>query len=261
MLRVLQAGNAGPFTLEGTRTFLVGERDVAVVDPGPADPSHVEAVADAVRGAERVTLLLTHGHADHAGAVPVLARRLGAPVAGAWGSAPAEPGEHAHPAAPADLDVRTLADGDAVPTDAGELVAVATPGHTPDHLAFHWPARNALFAGDLLLGRGDTTWVAGYPGCVADYLASLERLRGLDLEVIHPAHGPDLDDPAAALDRFEAHRRERIRQVREALSAEPGASDARLLDRVYGPDLPPGVRGAALLSLSALVEHVRRSGG
>ncbi|MBW3535349.1 MAG: MBL fold metallo-hydrolase [Gemmatimonadetes bacterium] len=260
-LRSIQASNAGPFTLEGTRTFLVGTRRVAVVDPGPDDPGHVRAVAGVVAGAEAVTLVLTHGHADHAGAAPALASLLDAPVVGAWGTGPGEPGEDRHPGPAAGLSFRALGQGEVVPTDAGALVAVHTPGHTPDHLAFHWEAGRALLAGDLLLGRGDTTWVAGYPGCVTDYLASLERVSALPLDIIHPAHGPDLDDPAAALERFESHRRVRVRQVRDALAEAPGADEAELLARVYGDAIPPGLRGAALESLRALVEHVRGPAG
>lgn len=257
-LRCIQASNAGPFTLEGTRTFLVGTDRVAVVDPGPDDAAHVGAVAEAVGGAGSVTLVLTHGHADHAGAAPALARLLDAPVVGAWAAGAGEPGQVRHAGPAAGVSFRALADRDVVPTDAGELVALRTPGHTADHLAFHWAAARALFAGDLLLGRGDTTWVAGYPGCVADFLASLERVRALGPDVIHPAHGPDLEEPEAALDRFEAHRRERIRQVREALAEAPRLDEADLLARVYGAGLPPGLEGAALESLRALVAHVRR---
>lgn len=220
----------------------MGHHDVVVLDPGPDVDDHVRALASAVEGAERVTLLLTHHHGDHAGAAPALAERLGAEVAG-----PPGPG----------VD-RVVTDGQAVVTDVGDLVAVHTPGHTPDHLCFHWPGRRALFAGDMLLGRGDTTWVAEYEGCVADYLDSLARLRTLDLAVIYPTHGPALHDPAAALDRFEAHRRARIRQVAEVLERHPRASDRDLLEAVYGASLPSGMEGAALRSLGALVEHVRR---
>jgi glyoxylase-like metal-dependent hydrolase (beta-lactamase superfamily II) len=222
----------------------VGRRRVAVVDPGPDQASHVEAVADALRSAETVSILLTHGHEDHAGAAPVLAARVGAEIRG-----------------PAGLDVvgRALADGARVETDMGPLVAVHTPGHTADHLGFHWPGSRALFAGDLLLGRGDTTWVADYPGCVADYLRSLERLRGLDLAVVYPAHGPPLHDVPAALDRFERHRRERIAQVERALEERPEASLDDLLETVYGDSVPAAMRPAALRSLEALVEHVRKS--
>lgn len=237
----LNAGNRSPFTLDGTRTFLVGgDGGLVVLDPGPDVESHVRAVVSSARGAARVTVLLTHGHPDHAGAARAVADALEAPVLG-----PAE----------ADPD-RVLVDGDAVDTDAGPLTAVLTPGHTRGHLCYHWPHRRALFAGDLLLGEGDTTWVAEYPGCVADYLASLERLRRLDLAVIYPAHGPPLDDPEAALDRFEGHRRDRIRQVRKALRARPAADLDRLLAMVYGGALPASVRSAARRSLRALVDFV-----
>lgn len=241
----LNAGNRGPFTLDGTRTFMVGGPGrLVVLDPGPDVEDHVRAVVSSGRSADEVEVLLTHGHADHAGSARAVAGALDAQVLG-----PAE----------ADPD-RVLEDGDVVETDAGILAAVHTPGHTRGHLCYHWPARHALFAGDLLLGQGDTTWVAEYPGCVADYLASLERLRGLDLAVVYPAHGPPLEDPATALDRFEGHRRERILQVRRALREHPGADLDRLLAVVYGRELPPGVRGAARRSLEALVEFVEVEG-
>jgi hydroxyacylglutathione hydrolase len=150
-----------------------------------------------------------------------------------------------------------LRDGDSVETDAGSLVAVHTPGHTEDHLCFLWPERGALFAGDMFLGEGDTTWVAEYPGCVADYLDSLERLRRLGLRVIYPAHGPPLPDAEAALERFELHRRERVRQVEKALERMPGADADALVRFVYGEELPPGLAGAAAQSLSALVDYVK----
>lgn len=260
-LRSLQADNPGPFTLEGTRTYMVGERRVAVVDPGPADPVHEDAVAAAVEEADRVTLVLTHGHRDHAGAVDGLLDRIpGAVLVGAG-----------HPRA------RSLEDGQVVPTDAGELVALHTPGHTRDHLCLHWPAGRALLAGDMVLGRGDTTWVAEYPGCVADYLASLDRLGALELEVIHPAHGPDLADPDAVLSRYREHRAARAEQVRRALEAvrgerapaavgdpwpggDPAARDPvvveAVLDAVYGGSVPSGLRGAARESVVALLEYV-----
>jgi len=196
----------------------------------------------AVQDAAEVRIVLTHGHGDHSGAVAALARSVGCKVFG--------------PELPGLVDT-PLGDGDAVSTDDGELIAVHTPGHTEEHLSFHWPERRALFAGDLLLGEGDTTWVAEYPGCVADYLRSLERLRSLDLAVIYPAHGPPLEDPPAALDRFESHRRSRIEQVVEALADRPDATLDDLLLVVYGDLLPATMRGAAAKSLSALLDYVR----
>lgn len=214
---------------------------MAVIDPGPDAQAHVRALVAAVETADEVRIVLTHGHADHAAAARPLADALGAEVLG--------------PPLP-EVD-RILRDGDSVETDQGPLVAVHTPGHTVEHLCFHWPAGHALFAGDLLLGEGDTTWVAEYRGCVADYFDSLERLREIDLDVIYPAHGPPLDDAAGAIARFDAHRRERVRQVASALPKLPRFDVDDLMTHVYGDTVPDGLHGAAARSLAALVDYVR----
>ncbi len=214
---------------------------MAVIDPGPDAQAHVRALVGAVEEAEEVRILLTHGHADHAAAARPLADALGAEVFG--------------PPLP-EVD-RVLEDGASIETDQGSLVAVHTPGHALEHLCFHWPAARALFAGDLLLGQGDTTWVAEYPGCVADYFDSLERLRALELDVIYPTHGPPLKDAAAAIERFEAHRRERVRQVEAALPKLPRLDVDDLMAHVYGDSVPDGLHGAAARSLAALVDYVR----
>lgn len=234
--------------MDGTRTYLVGRRLVAIVDPGPDLAEHVRAVADAASGASDVTILLTHRHEDHAGAtdrlVRVLSRGVTVRVVGA-GHVPVE-------ASAGDFGIQT---------DAGLLRAIPTPGHTEDHLAFHWPREGALFAGDLLLGEGDTTWVAGYPGCVADYLSSLARVRRLALDVIYPTHGPVISEPNATIDRFDRHRRERIEQVRRVLSEEPGATAERLAEVVYGDAIPEGLEHAAVESVRALADHLRGGPG
>ena len=213
-----------------------------MIDPGPNEPEHVRAVATSVVDADHVSIVLTHGHPDHAGGARALADEIGAQV---WG--------------PSGLDAidREIGSGGSVETDEGVLIAVRMPGHTADHLCFHWPERDALFAGDLLLGEGDTTWVAEYPGCVADYLESLARLRNYDLDIIYPTHGPPLANPRDALDRFEAHRRSRIERVREALAEHPDADEDELLDAVYGDTVATEMRGAAQKSLTALVEYAR----
>jgi glyoxylase-like metal-dependent hydrolase (beta-lactamase superfamily II) len=213
-----------------------------VIDPGPDVEDHVRALALAVRDASERTIVLTHGHRDHAGATRSLADAIGAEV---WGPHGVEHVEH------------VLSDGDVVDTDDGQLVAVHTPGHTADHLCFYWPQRNALFAGDMLLGRGDTTWVAEYPGCVADYFDSIDRLRELDISVAYPAHGPPLEDVTKALDRFARHRRIRVRQVEQALIGHEDATVEDLFNVVYGGALPPGMDEAARRSLAALMEYVR----
>lgn len=204
---------------------------------------HVRALALAVSQASTVVVVVTHYHADHAAAAGTLAGLLGgAEVLG--------------PPDVADV-TRVLGDGDAVATDAGSLVALQTPGHSKEHLCFSWPDESAVFVGDLLLGAGDTTWVAEYPGCVADYLASLDRLQEIGASVLYPAHGPPLEDPVEAIGRFRQHRLDRIGQVRTVLSGEPEADIDHLLDAVYGPRLPDHMRGAAARSIGALADYVR----
>lgn len=242
----LNAGNAGAFTLDGTRTYRIGHRSAVVLDPGPDVEDHVRALVAWVGDAEVVRVVVTHGHRDHAGGAPRLARALGVPVMG--------------PAGVGGVDV-PIADGDAVGTDEGTLRAVDTPGHARHHLCFHWEERAAVFVGDLMLGRGDTTWVGEYAGCVADYLQSLRKVRRLGVRVVYPAHGEPIADVGEALDRYEEHRRLRIRQVEEALRAAPDASVDDLMRSVYGTGLPAGAEGAARSSLGALVEHVRSAGG
>lgn len=212
-----------------------------MIDAGPASDAHLRALTGAVAAATSVTVIVTHGHPDHAPGARALAAALGTDL---WG--------------PAGVDgvSRPLPDGDVVSTDEGDLVAVDTAGHARHHIGLHWPARRAFFAGDLVLGKGDTVWVGEYPGCVADYLASLECVRSFDLAVIYPAHGPPLDSPADALDRFVEHRRHRIRQMEALLAERPGASAEVLLEAIYGKQLPDGARKAALRSVEVMKAHV-----
>lgn len=242
----LNAGNAGPFTLDGTRTYRVGRRSAVLLDPGPDVEDHVRALVSWVADADEVRVVVTHGHRDHAGGAPRLASALGVPVLG--------------PAGIAAVDV-PIADGGTLRTDEGTLRAVDTPGHARHHLSYHWEARQAVFVGDLMLGAGDTTWVGEYPGCVAEYLESLGRVRGLGAAVIYPAHGDPVTDAEAALERYETHRRLRIQQVEDVLRATPGASLDDLMRSVYGEELPAAVEAAARSSLDALMLHVRSAGG
>ena len=215
---------------------------MVVIDPGPDVLRHIRALASEVSGAASVTVALTHGHADHAAGADALAELTDGRIVGPDGIV---------------FGDGIVIDGDVIPTDAGNLTVVHTPGHTPEHVCYHWADHEALFVGDLLLGVGDTTWVAEYPGCVADYLDSLERVRTLGVRTLYPAHGPPLTDASDAIERFDAHRRSRIEQARAALQRRPDATIEELLDTVYGPELPSKLRPAAARSLGALVEYVR----
>jgi glyoxylase-like metal-dependent hydrolase (beta-lactamase superfamily II) len=225
--------------LDGTRSFLVGTKDVVVIDPGPDVKAHVRALSFALSGSGKVRILLTHAHHDHAGGAGTLAESLPARVLG-----------------PPSAGFEPLRDGEVVPSDQGDLVAVATPGHTKDHLAFFWPRGGALFAGDLLLGRGVTTWLGEYLGCVADYLDSLEKVRKLAPRVVYPAHGGPLRDPPSALNAFRAHRLARLEEVGEIRRRRPSASVEEILTAVYGEDLASRASRAARSSIEVMLHHL-----
>lgn len=240
MVRSFRADNPGRFTLGGTESYVVGERRVAVIDPGPLLDSHLGVLAEAVASADQVVVLVTHAHADHAAGAEELARLAGACVRG--------PGSG-----------HDLSDREAIATDGGDLVAVSTPGHARRHFCFHLQDEGAVFTGDLILGEGDTTWVGEYPGGVADYLTSLDRLDALDARVLYPGHGDPLLDPADAIARFRNHRLDRIDQVRRAL-ADVGSADLDLLtERVYG-ELPPEVHAMAASGVGAILDYLASAG-
>jgi glyoxylase-like metal-dependent hydrolase (beta-lactamase superfamily II) len=222
---LVTADNAGPYTLQGTNTWLLGRDPCWVVDPGPDLDAHLERIlSDAAERGGLGGIAVTHDHPDHV----ELAVRLrdaagGVPIAGAHF-------EHA--------DVR-LADGERV----GPLLAVATPGHAPDHLAFVW--QGACFTGDAVLGEG-SVFVAEDLG---EYLEALQRLRQLPLRVICPGHGPPVWHPLDKLDEYMAHRRERESKLLDAL--EDGLrEEGELLDVVWA-DAPPALRPAAAVTLGA----------
>lgn len=223
-------------TLDGTRTYLVGRQRVAVIDPGPQLDEHMAAVADAVGDGIVVSVLLTHGHPDHAEGAAALGDRLNAPVQSAG--------------------ALTLHHDAVISTDDGALRALATPGHTPDHFSFWWQAERAVFCGDLMMGGLDTALVAQPEGDLAEYLESLRTVACLQPLTIYPAHGEPFDDPRTAIGRYIVHREERIAQVVAGLKDGPLSAEA-LLHQVYGARLDPGLHAYAEAALAAYLAYLR----
>jgi glyoxylase-like metal-dependent hydrolase (beta-lactamase superfamily II) len=208
---------------------------------------HIRALSAALDSAREIRVLLTHSHSDHAGAACDLALQTGASLLA--------PASYIIPKG-IDLPIESLKEGDRVHTDQGALVAVETPGHTRDHLAFHWAEAGALFVGDLLLGRGATTWIGEYPGCVEDYLNSLDKIESLGATVLFPSHGPPITSPAAIVERYRRHRLDRLEEVRAARHEHPEAAPVELATAIYGSEIPPKLVKAARSSVEAALFHL-----
>ncbi|TVP76619.1 MAG: MBL fold metallo-hydrolase [Gemmatimonadales bacterium] len=254
--RVVHADNAGPFSMDGTRTHLVGRDEVAVIDAGPADIDHLQEVARQVDGARRVRVVVTHDHPDHDAGTAALVRILqeGREAASRPHPAVTVEGHSGHP------QCLPLAHGAWVSTDVGPLQVLETPGHARRHLALFHEVAGDLYPGDLVMGTGRTAWVGSYGGCVADYLASLRRLEQLGARRLFPAHGPPVEGAEAVaehLDRFRAHREGRIGDVAEALEAlGADAPVDAMVDRVYGEALSASLRDGARWSVRAILHHL-----
>lgn len=238
------APNPSPMTLDGTNTWLIGQPGgaIVVIDPGPDDDAHLQAIVDAAQG-RVVQILLTHGHPDHAEGARHLHEMTNAPVRAL------DPGHV--------LGAEGLDAGDVVAVGSDEIHVIATPGHTSDCLSFHLPRDGALLTGDTVLGRG-TTVVAWPDGHLGDYLDSLAALRlraeASEASAILPGHGPVLADPIAVIDAYLDHRRARLEQVRAAVAAGARTPD-EVVDAVYD-DIPESVRWAALLSTRAQLAYL-----
>ena len=248
------APNANMMTLDGTNTWILrepGARRSVVIDPGPSDRSHLDAVAE--KAGDVGVVLLTHHHLDHSEAAKEFAERMGCGVR-------ALDPEYR-------LGSEGLGGGDVVEIDGLEIRVVSTPGHTADSLSFVLPAESAVLTGDTVLGRG-TTVVAHPDGQLGAYLDSLDRLHGLaesrEIGTIWPGHGPVIDDALGALDYYIAHRAERLQQVESALAELTSGTDVdakdddlprRVVEVVYA-DVDPVLWGAAELSVRAQLAHL-----
>lgn len=260
--RRIVAPNPGAFTFTGTCSYILGEGEVAIVDPGPAIGSHVEALLAAISGERLRFILVTHTHRDHSPAARILKEATGATIAGCAPYAPPPDLEITGPGLDASHDRayqpdRVLMDGETIECGGLEIEAAATPGHTTNHLCFALRAERSLFTGDHVMGWA-TTVVAPPDGSMGDYLASLEKLRGRDDRIYWPAHGGPVQEPQRYLRALLHHRRQREQAILQRLE-EGDETIAAMVARIYeGVDLR--LHGAAALSVFAHLEDLVERG-
>ena len=257
--RVL-APNPSPFTYTGTQTHIVGTDALAVIDPGPDDRAHLDALLAAIAGRPVAAIVITHHHRDHSPLSRALQQATGAPIVGA---APVFVRDDGAPRADAAFDIdyrpdRVLAEGDTVAGEGWTLHAVATPGHTSNHLAFSLPEANALFPGDHVMGWS-TSVVSPPDGDMTAYMASLEKLLGReDDEVYYPGHGDEIANPRRLVRGLLGHRKQREGQILRLLAEAPQAIPA-MTARMYG-GLDPRLLPAAERSVLAHLYDLRGRG-
>src|SRR5580704_12052791 len=249
-IRRIVARNPGPFTFQGTGTYVVGEGQVAVIDPGPDLPEHIEALLMDLAGEEVTHILVTHTHRDHSPAAAAVKEATGAPT---YGFGPHAGGKRGEPG------VEEGGDWDFVPDivvpDGGEIVgagwrfeAVHTPGHTSNHLCFALPDQGILFSGDHVMGWS-TSVIAPPDGNMAAYMGSLDKLLARRDRVYWPTHGPAITEPQRHVRAFIAHRRERESGIIDCLKAGIETIDV-MVERLY-VGLNPALRRAAGRSVLA----------
>lgn len=250
--RLVRAANPGPLTLDGTNTWVLADHDSArcvIVDPGPDDSAHCEAVLTSLTewGLRTALIVVTHGHDDHTGSVDALWAATGAPVR-------AISRQWCRDAVP-------LVDQENIEIDGLSLHILATPGHTSDSLSILLPVDGALVTGDTVLGRGSAL-VAWPDGQLGRYLQSLQRLRttaaaGLALTLL-PGHGPQVPNALQAIDALLTHRQQRLDQVRAVLADDASSVDD-VASRVYGA-VDPGLRAAVHGQVNAQLEYLAARG-
>lgn len=259
LVRRVLAPNPSPYTYTGTQTYLVGtDERIAVIDPGPDDPAHIAALLCAIGDAQVAAIMCTHTHRDHSPAARPLAEKTGAPIVGCAPLVLDDSG----PRADASFDRhyepdRVLADGEGMTGPGWTLTAVATPGHTSNHLCFALEQSGALFTGDHVMAWS-TSVVVPPDGDMAAYMASLEKLYAREDRIYYPAHGPAVEKPRQLVRGMIGHRRQRENQILRLLGESP-CSVHDLVSLMY-KGLDPRLEGAARMSVTAHLIDLEQRG-
>ena len=262
-VRRLLANNPGPFTFKGTVSYIVGRGQVAIVDPGPLDETHVAALLDAVRGETVTHIFVTHTHRDHSPAVPRIKAATGALVLAEGAHRPARPlhvGEAPRMDASNDIDFRpdrALADGEVVTGSGWTIEAVATPGHTANHMAFAFKEAGLLFSGDHVMAWS-TPVVAPPDGAMSDYMASLQKLARRPEPIYLPGHGGLVREASRFVRHYIRHRQAREAAILRRLARSE--ADIPTLVRGIYIGLDPRLVKAAGLSVLAHLEDLTARG-
>jgi glyoxylase-like metal-dependent hydrolase (beta-lactamase superfamily II) len=255
LIRRVIANNPGPFTFHGTGTYIVGRGEVAVIDPGPMDADHLEALLAATKGERITTILVTHDHADHAPLADALSKTTDARIIGCE----PHPDRQAPPQGVEEgLDRlyrpdHTPADGETISGPGWTLRAMTTPGHTSNHICFALEEENALFTGDHVMGWS-TTVVIPPDGDMTQYYASLTKVMDGGFATLWPTHGPPITEPMPFLKAYYDHRLRREAQIVAILGRGPTTVD-HLLGEVY-VGLDARLKRAAAASLLAHLLHL-----
>lgn len=256
----LVAPNASPLTFKGTNTYLVGDRSLAVIDPGPESTEHLQAIVAAASGRPITHIVSTHAHRDHVDGIAALKAATGARTyafrrsqvsADGGGDADAEFVGHDFVA-----DVH-VGHGETIEGEGWQLDAMHTPGHAPDHLCLALAGRDITFSGDHVMGW-NTSVIAPPEGRMSDYLRSLELLLQRDDTLFLPGHGGVIEEPRRIVKAYLLHRKWREQAILEAV--RNGTDTIRTLLPVIYRDLDPAVAGAAMLSLRAHLDHLAERG-
>jgi glyoxylase-like metal-dependent hydrolase (beta-lactamase superfamily II) len=254
LVRRVVANNPGPFTYLGTGTYIIGSGEVAVIDPGPDDPAHLDAILKATEGELITAILITHTHIDHSPLAQPLAARTGAVIFGkadpATGSAEEDNESDFRP----DIEVE---DGQAITGPGWTMTAITTPGHASNHVCYALAEENALFSGDHIMGWS-TTVVSPPDGDMGDYYASLDKIDAMGFSTLWPTHGPPVTEVVPFVAAYRTHRLAREMQIVHQLKHGPHRI-SEIVPVLYA-SVDSRLHPAASRSMLAHLQHMVRTG-